>query len=108
MVINTHGKLQQFMREHRASATPRVQRFTQLIAELVKEIFFVPLGSDNVAAGETLSDETLEASEGEDGLTDSEFQLVSERARDPNISGEERADAAMMMIFGTHREYMHY
>ena len=72
------------MREHGSSATPRVRRFTQLIAELVHEIFFVPPGFNNVAAGETLSDEYSEASEDGDDLTDSEFFLVSERARDPN------------------------
>ena len=107
MAINAHSKLQQFMREHGASATPRVQRFTQLIAELVHEIFFVPPGFNNVAAGERLDDEESEAEDG-DGLTGSEFRLISKRARDPNLSGQECADAAMMMIFGTHREYIHY
>ena len=109
MAINAHAKLQQFMREHGASATPRVQKFTQLIAELVHEIFFVPPGFKNAAAGEHLTDEESEAkdakgeAEDEDGLTDSEFQLVSQRARDPNLNGEERTDAAMMMIFGHRR-----
>jgi len=84
MAINAHAKLQQFMQEHGASATPRVQKFTQLIAELVPEIFFAPSGFNNVAAGETLTDKESEA-EDEDGLTDSEFQLVSKRARDPKI-----------------------
>jgi hypothetical protein len=106
MAINAHAKLQQFMREHGASATPRVQRFAQLIAELVHEILFVPPGFNNVAAGETLTDGESEAKD-EDGLTDSEFQLVSKKARDPNLSGEERADAAMLMIFGNRREYIH-
>jgi hypothetical protein len=77
-----------------------------LIAELVHEIFFVPPGFNNVAAGETLTDGESEA-EDEDGLTDSEFQLVSKRAHGPNLSGEERANAAMTMIFGTRREYIH-
>jgi len=57
------------MREHGASATPRVQRFTQLIAELVHEIFFVPPGFNNVAAGERLDDEESEAEDGIVNLT---------------------------------------
>lgn len=70
---------------------------------------YVPPGFKNVAAGEHLTDEESEAkdakyeAEDEDGLTDSEFQLVSQRARDPNLNGEERTDAAMMMIFGHRR-----
>ena len=89
------------MREHRASAPHRVRRFTELIAELIKQIAFVAPGCDNVAVGETLSDGEFGA-EDENGLS-SEFQLVSERARDPNPSAQERADATMM-TFGTHRE----
>jgi hypothetical protein len=126
MVINAHYKLDQFMREHGASATPRVQKFAQLMSDLVTEIFFVPAGFKNVAA-ETISgrvsqydqsmrgsasydgDEFPDAVEAPDadGLTDSEFQLVSARARDPRLDGKERANAAMMMLFGTRREYSH-
>lgn len=49
---------------------------------------------------------TLEAPEvpDEDGLTDSEFRIVSEQARDGRLSRKDRADAAMLMIFGTRRK----
>jgi len=98
MVINGHTKLQQFMRERAASATPRVQQFAQLIAELVVEIFFVPPGyEDTVRMGGSLasSAEGPEPGCGEDGLTDAEFRLVSARARDPHLNGQERAAAAI-------------
>jgi hypothetical protein len=36
-----------------------------------------------------------------DGLTDSEFRLVASKANDPYLNAKERADAAMMMLFGT-------
>lgn len=42
-----------------------------------------------------------------DGLTDSEFRLVSAQARDPDLDPQQRADAAMLMIFGTHRKHIH-
>ena len=41
-----------------------------------------------------------------DGLTDSEFRLVSAQAHDPSLGRKERASAAMMMLFGTRREYL--
>jgi hypothetical protein len=106
MVINGHTKLQQFMRERAALATPRVQRFAQLIAELVVEFFFVPPGyEDMVRMGGSLvpSAEGPEPCE-EDGLTDTEFRLVSARARDPHLNGQERAAAAITMLFGTYRK----
>ncbi|KAG6376552.1 hypothetical protein JVT61DRAFT_1526 [Boletus reticuloceps] len=40
---------------------------------------------------------------GDDGLTDSEFRLVAARARDPLLDPDQRADAAMMLLFGTRR-----
>ena len=40
-----------------------------------------------------------------DGLTDSEFQLVAARAKDPLLDPRQRAAAAMTMIFGTRRQY---
>ena len=106
MVINGHTKLQQFMRERATSATPRVQRFAQLIAELVVEFFFVPPEYENtVRVGGSL-ESTAEGPEpcDEDGLTDAEFRLVSTMARDPYLNGQERADAAVTMLFGTHRK----
>ncbi|KAF8972065.1 hypothetical protein BDZ97DRAFT_1783040 [Flammula alnicola] len=157
MVINAHCKLQQFMRDHGPSASSRVQKFAQLMSELVTEIFFVPDGFNNVAAlaqplqvaqhaqsmAGTIPSQAVQAAgqssaagnkfyvnpayggleeasapSGEDrlscaveyperpdtdGLTDSEFRLVSAKARDPRLDGKERADAAMMMLFGTHR-----
>ncbi|KAJ3517704.1 hypothetical protein NLJ89_g327 [Agrocybe chaxingu] len=39
----------------------------------------------------------------EDGLTDSEFQIVSAQASNPKLDAKQRADAAMMMLFGTRR-----
>jgi hypothetical protein len=39
-----------------------------------------------------------------DGLTASEFRLVADRAKDPFLDPKQRAGAAIMMIFGTHRE----
>lgn len=42
MVVNAHSKLQSFMRDHRASASPRIRLFAELVSELVDEIFFVP------------------------------------------------------------------
>jgi len=41
----------------------------------------------------------------DDGLTNSEFRLVSAQARDPTLGRKERASAAMMMLFGTRREF---
>ncbi|KAF5370995.1 hypothetical protein D9615_010021 [Tricholomella constricta] len=38
-----------------------------------------------------------------DGLTPSEFRLLADRAKDPFLDSKERAGAAVMMIFGTHR-----
>lgn len=69
-----------------------------LIAELVVEIFFVPPGyEDTVRMGGSLasSAEGPEPGCGEDGLTDAEFRLVSARARDPHLNGQERAAAAI-------------
>jgi len=37
-----------------------------------------------------------------DGLTDSEFQLLAAKAVDPHLNAKERADSAVMMLFGTH------
>jgi hypothetical protein len=42
MVVNAHYKLDQFMRDHGSSASPRVQRFSQQMSDLVTAIFFVP------------------------------------------------------------------
>ncbi|CAA7268652.1 unnamed protein product [Cyclocybe aegerita] len=38
-----------------------------------------------------------------DGLTDSEFRIVSAQANNPHLDAKRRADAAMMMLFGTPR-----
>ncbi|KAF9485488.1 hypothetical protein BDN70DRAFT_903055 [Pholiota conissans] len=38
-----------------------------------------------------------------DGLTDTEFRLVSKQACNPDLSPSQRANAAMLMIFGTSR-----
>jgi hypothetical protein len=155
MVINAHYKLSQFMQDHGSSATPRVQRFAQLMSELVTAIFFLPpryggatrrshpvqvlqrhrtirapssrsasvadqipaLGShqgQNAPYGVT-EDSSDPPGEGPDlveppeptdadGLTASEFRLVATKARDPLLDGKERASAAMIMMFGTHRE----
>ena len=40
----------------------------------------------------------------DDGLTDLEFRLVSAQAHDPSLGRKERANTAMMMLFGTRRE----
>lgn len=40
-----------------------------------------------------------------DGLTDSEFKLLAEKASDPYLNAKERADSAVMMLFGTHGKY---
>ena len=42
IVVNAHYKLDQFMRDHGSSASPRVQRFAQQMSDLVTAIFFVP------------------------------------------------------------------
>ncbi|CAA7269622.1 unnamed protein product [Cyclocybe aegerita] len=44
MVVNANAKLQSFMKDHRASATPRITMFANLVSELMDEIFFVPRG----------------------------------------------------------------
>ncbi|TFK51161.1 hypothetical protein OE88DRAFT_1808638 [Heliocybe sulcata] len=49
MVINAHSKLEVFMRDHGAAAAPRIQRYAQLMSDLVTEIFFVPEGMGSVA-----------------------------------------------------------
>ncbi|TFK51156.1 hypothetical protein OE88DRAFT_1808633 [Heliocybe sulcata] len=154
MVINAHSKLDAFMRDHGATATPRIQRYSQLMSDLVTEIFFVPEGRPNVAAQEyprrgsaedagmagapppdqtmhqspdeenepgsrqgtprpgdntSFVDTPAEAPESpaEDGLTDTEFRLVEAKARDPKLAPKARANAAMMMLFGT-RDYRDY
>lgn len=42
-----------------------------------------------------------------DGLTNSEFHLLSSKATNPHLDGKERADAAVMMLFGTRRKCQH-
>lgn len=134
MVINAHCKLQQFMAQHGDSAGPRVKEFAALMSELVTEIFFVPGGAHNIAeqflhisqpAQTTITPHLAPRTDDvappdcdglnlvehpetpdTDGLTDSEFRLVSAQACDPHLDSEQRANAAMMMIFGTHRTYL--
>ncbi|TFK45563.1 hypothetical protein OE88DRAFT_1715335 [Heliocybe sulcata] len=53
MVINAHSKLEVFMRDHGAAAAPRIQRYAQLMSDLVTEIFFVPEGMGSVAVRES-------------------------------------------------------
>ncbi|KAK2464039.1 hypothetical protein APHAL10511_003983 [Amanita phalloides] len=48
IVINAHYKLDQFMRDHGSSASPRVQRFAQQMSDLVTAIFFVPQTNSGV------------------------------------------------------------
>ncbi|KAF8972732.1 hypothetical protein BDZ97DRAFT_1782429 [Flammula alnicola] len=60
------------------------------------------------AADPTVGDDgfgTVEAPEipDADGMTDSEFRLVASKANDSHLDAKERANAAMMMIFGTSR-----
>jgi len=109
------------MQQHGASATRRVQRFATLISDIVYEIFFVPKGFGDFVARTLLrvpqrvdgahgSLDAMEAPEppevpDADGLTDSEFRIVSARARDPSLNKKDRADAAMMVLFGTRRKY---
>lgn len=132
MVINAHSKLDLFMRDHNISATPRIRMFAQRISELVAQIFFVPQNFKSVAgcptgtirsqrvrlsrqfSGESGKDQPFGEMETEapeasdtDGLTDSEFHLISEKAQDPNLSHKDRADAAMRMLLGTRRKWLH-
>ncbi|THU75702.1 hypothetical protein K435DRAFT_880330 [Dendrothele bispora CBS 962.96] len=37
----------------------------------------------------------------EDGLTNTEFRILSNEAVDPNLSAEERSSSAMLLLFGT-------
>lgn len=166
MVVNAHCKLRQFIRDHHAAVTPRIQIFADLMSELVDAIFFVPKGMINVARSNnsanvppltvprplssgifgSLSSREIQSArqppghetdieiplasdamqvatslqdaisaidfpetpDPDDGLTDSEFRLVSEKASDSHLNASERADAAMMMLFGTHRECAHF
>lgn len=48
IVINAHYKLDQFMQNCSSSASPRVQRFAELISDLVTAIFFVPQADNDV------------------------------------------------------------
>ena len=48
--------------------------------------------------------EAPEIPDPDDGLTDSEFNLAASKAQDGNLDPKERADAAMMMLFGTRRK----
>ncbi|CAA7266155.1 unnamed protein product [Cyclocybe aegerita] len=41
--------------------------------------------------------------EDEDGVTNTEFRLLSTQAQDPALDSRQRANAAMMMLFGTRR-----
>ena len=58
-----------------------------------------PAAGDNFLAGAE-APEIPDA----DGLTNSEFELVASKAQDPYLDPQERANAAMMMIFGTRRK----
>jgi hypothetical protein len=133
MIVNAHSKLQQYMENYGSDASARVQEFAQLMDELVVEIFFVPPSIRNVKKKNTVfsqpdlacnipsrrlrgarfhsepnlaQDETIPEypeSPGEDGLTDSEFSIVADKAQDGQLDARERANAAMMMLFGTRR-----
>ncbi|KAF8436284.1 hypothetical protein L210DRAFT_3549265 [Boletus edulis BED1] len=114
MVINAYYKLDQFMRDHGSSASSRVRWFADQMSMLVTAIFYVPPHYPQVTACGTMSsvshdeNNVLDAVEppetvADDGLTDSEFRLVAARARDPLLDPNQRADAAMMMLFGTRR-----
>jgi len=67
----------------------------------IQEVAALPTGEDQVCAIES-----PETPDPDDGLTDTEFRLVSGKATDPHLDACERADAAIMMIFGTHRKCM--
>ncbi|KAF9483651.1 hypothetical protein BDN70DRAFT_276837 [Pholiota conissans] len=122
MIVNAHSKLQQFVKDNDSHVSPRVQRYVNLISNLVYEIFFVPEGYpsaaepcntlewairiDNENASTSLSKEhATDAAKvpNKDGLTDAEFQKITKSANDPSLEPGERAKAAMSMIFGTHR-----
>jgi len=73
----------------------------------------MPTAPDSMQVATTLQDaisaiDFPESPDPADGLTDSEFRLVFEKASDPHLNASERADAAMMMLFGTHRECAHF
>jgi len=73
----------------------------------------MPTAPDSMQVATTLQDaisaiDFPESPDPADGLTDSEFRLVFEKASDSHLNASERADAAMMMLFGTHRECAHF
>jgi hypothetical protein len=41
----------------------------------------------------------------DDGLTSSEFRLLAQQARDPELRPRDRSNAASMLIYGTHGEH---
>ena len=119
------------MQDHSNTASERVKYFDMLIKDLVTEMFFLPpsindllelryehppvptsLPASIIPSNSTTRDmdsshidhdyppETPESTR-DDGLTDSEFWTVAKRTNDPKLDASERADAAMMMLFGT-------
>ena len=57
------------------------------------------LVAENILHGPVDAPETPDT----DGLTDTEFRSLEEKAQDPRLDSKRRSDAAMLMIFGTHR-----
>ncbi|KAF8816779.1 hypothetical protein BYT27DRAFT_7206940 [Phlegmacium glaucopus] len=145
MVINSNAKLQSFMKDHRASATPRITMFANLVSELMDEIFFVPrgfysrlddplfsqvfaqshlvvgaasigavsgtgkpnptghgFGQPSTAFGAMEEPDAPEQPDDDDGLTPSEFRLLAQQARDPELTPRDRSNAASMLICGVH------
>ncbi|KAJ3501797.1 hypothetical protein NLJ89_g9180 [Agrocybe chaxingu] len=113
MIINAHWKLDHFMGEHAGSATPRVKnrrsRGQPATASLGAghvdpsgETSALSSGSRPSGAPEFETPEAPE-DEDEDGLTNTEFRLLSAQARDLALDSRQRANAAMIMLFGTHQ-----
>lgn len=79
--------------------------------KLVTEFFKRPRGStqfdeDDLSRKECkgLKNSTPDE-EWENGLTRNEFKTLSKKAGDPKLGATERADAAMLMLFGPRRTY---
>jgi hypothetical protein len=114
-IINANSKLQHAKNFNYPCATDlNILALADLCEKIVTEFFKRPRRStptpnfeeDDLSDGECngLGDSTPDE-EWENGLTPSEFKILSKKARDPKLRANERADAAMLMLFGPRRTY---
>jgi len=107
-IINANSKLQHAKNFNYPSAMdPNILALTDLCEKIVAEFFKRPSISSLPHNFEEADDfdNLTPSDEWENGLTHSEFQILLQKARDSKLGANERADAAMMMLFGPRRMY---